>query len=53
MGINSRLSSTVTLTANLANLSEFNEGYPYAFPNTIHYTLLTLEAVIHIPLRHH
>jgi outer membrane protein W len=52
MGINSRLSSIVTLTANLSNLTEFNEGYPYAFPNTIHYTELTLEAVIHIPLRH-
>jgi hypothetical protein len=53
VGINSRISPLVTLTADLSNLSEFNEGYPYVFPNTIHYTLLTLEAVIHMPLRHH
>ena len=50
MGVQSRLSSRVSLSADLSNLSEFNEGYPYTFPNTIHYTLLTLQATIHIPL---
>ena len=48
-GIVSRFSPRFKMTLNLGNVTEFNEGYPYTFPNAIHFTLVTVTADFNFP----
>jgi hypothetical protein len=50
MGLSKRFNDTFSLTGDLLNLTEHNEGYPFVFPNAIHRTKIVLTGTFHLPI---